>query len=236
MMGSSINNNNKRFLPKMPDNNKHLLHVRSSQTETDGSPKLPAADRIEYGEIAVNFSAGKEVLSIKNSANQIVTFGDEVYIGEEAPAEGSHAEIFIDESVDPIEVEIYSKEQMDKQLAALTEKDNKLQADTDSKVVRGNEETNVTSNILIDESVDPVEVEIYTKGEIDTQVKSLTRTDTSLRSDLNQKVARGTEASSDVTDILIDTSASPAIEVYTKQQVDDMFAKLKQLNPSLVWN
>lgn len=220
----------------MPDNNKHLLHVRSSVTTDDGSPKLPAADRIEYGEIAVNFSAGKEVLSIKNSKDEIVSFGDEVYIGKNAPAEGSHAEIFIDESVNPIEVEIYSKQQMDEQIAALTKKDNELQTNADSKVVRGDEETNVTSNILIDESVDPVEVEIYTKGEIDTQVKSLTTTDDSLRSDLNQKVARGTEASSNVTDILIDTSASPAIEVYTKQQVDDMFAKLKQLNPSLVWN
>lgn len=58
----------------MPDNNKHLIHVRSNQTLEDGSPKLPSVDRIEYGEIAINYNAGKETISFKNSNNQIVAF------------------------------------------------------------------------------------------------------------------------------------------------------------------
>lgn len=166
----------------MPDNNKHLIHVRSNQTLEDGSPKLPSADRIEYGEIAVNYNAGKETISLKNSNNEIVAFGDEVFIGTSEPSPGSHAEIFIDESVDPLTVEIYSKD------------------------------------------------------EIDTMVDTLNQKDSELESELDQKVVRGSEETSTSTDILIDTTESPSVEVYTRQQVDDMFAKLKQLNPSLVWN
>jgi len=52
---------------------KHLIHAHSSVV-TDGQPKLPAAERIRYGEIAVNFAEGYETLSLRNSNDDIVTF------------------------------------------------------------------------------------------------------------------------------------------------------------------
>ena len=54
---------------------KHLLHVRSNQPNTEGNgPKLPTPEQIEYGEIAINYLKDNETISIKNSANEIVTF------------------------------------------------------------------------------------------------------------------------------------------------------------------
>ena len=57
-------------------NPKHLIHAHSSVV-TEGEPKLPAASRIAYGEIAVNFADGHETLSIKNSNDDIVTFSSD---------------------------------------------------------------------------------------------------------------------------------------------------------------
>ena len=54
---------------------KQLLHVRSNQPNTEGNgPKLPTPEQIEYGEIAINYLKDNETISIKNSANEIVTF------------------------------------------------------------------------------------------------------------------------------------------------------------------
>ena len=52
---------------------KHLLHVKSKEL-VEGKPKLPTKDDIVYGEIAINYLKDNETISIKNSANEIVTF------------------------------------------------------------------------------------------------------------------------------------------------------------------
>ena len=62
----------------MADNNyTHLIHANSSGIKIDGSPKLPSADRIEYGEIAVNYLFDREKLCIKNSKDKIITFSSD---------------------------------------------------------------------------------------------------------------------------------------------------------------
>ena len=65
---------------------KKLLHIKSASV-ANGAPKLPTASQIEYGEIAVNYGDGVETLSIKNSANEIVTFTNDktllAYIDEQ---------------------------------------------------------------------------------------------------------------------------------------------------------
>lgn len=65
---------------------KKLLHIKSTSVD-NGAPKLPTANQIEYGEIAVNYGDGVETLSIKNSANEIVTFTNDktllAYIDEQ---------------------------------------------------------------------------------------------------------------------------------------------------------
>lgn len=51
-----------------------LLHLRSKNLLDDGTPKMPEASNIEYGEIAVNYAKDGETLSIKNDNNEIVQF------------------------------------------------------------------------------------------------------------------------------------------------------------------
>ena len=48
-----------------------LIHKRSSVI-TDNKPKLPQADGLEFGEIAINYADGYETISFKNTENEIV--------------------------------------------------------------------------------------------------------------------------------------------------------------------
>ena len=57
----------------MATNNYHVIH-RKSSVVNGGVPKLPSASTIEYGEIAVNFGAGGETLSIRNNQDVVVRF------------------------------------------------------------------------------------------------------------------------------------------------------------------
>jgi hypothetical protein len=48
-----------------------IINKRSSVV-ADNNPKLPQADNLEYGEIAINYADGYETLSFKNTANEVV--------------------------------------------------------------------------------------------------------------------------------------------------------------------
>ena len=62
----------------MAKNVNHLQNVRSSVIE-NGKPKLPTANVLLEGEIAVNYADGYETLSIKSSSGNIVTFSSDDY-------------------------------------------------------------------------------------------------------------------------------------------------------------
>lgn len=53
--------------------NKTILNKRSNAVNIDGIPKIPSSAQLQYGEIAINYAAGVETLSIKNSNDNIVT-------------------------------------------------------------------------------------------------------------------------------------------------------------------
>ena len=53
--------------------NKTILNKRSNAVNSDGTPKIPSSAQLQYGEIAINYAAGVETLSIKNSNDNIVT-------------------------------------------------------------------------------------------------------------------------------------------------------------------
>ena len=55
-----------------------VCHKRSSVI-TEGIPKQPTTDQIDYGEIAINYAASGETLYIKNSENAIAKFKDDKY-------------------------------------------------------------------------------------------------------------------------------------------------------------
>ena len=58
----------------MAENNyTHLIHANSDTIE-GGSAKLPSADRIEHGEIAINYAQNSETIFIKNNRDGIVSF------------------------------------------------------------------------------------------------------------------------------------------------------------------
>ena len=160
--------------------NKTLLLKRSQQVEENGLPKLPTPDQLDYGELAINYAEGKETISFKNSANNIVCLNQEVEIGT-TPSEGevSLAKIIIDESVDPLSVDVYTKEQVDTQVDALEAVDSRLRTDVDNKVLRGNESATEQSTLLVDESAS-VEYEVYTKEQVDAIIAQL-KTDNNLK-------------------------------------------------------
>ncbi len=51
---------------------KQLLHVKSKDL-VEGKPKLPTVEQIDYGELAINYAADNEKISLKNSSDSIVT-------------------------------------------------------------------------------------------------------------------------------------------------------------------
>lgn len=50
-----------------------VLNKRSNVVLEDGNPKIPTADQLNYGEIAINYASGVETLSTKNSDDEVVS-------------------------------------------------------------------------------------------------------------------------------------------------------------------
>lgn len=53
----------------------NIIEKRSSRL-VNGNVALPAAEGIEYGELAVNYAVDNEVIAFKNNANEIITIKD----------------------------------------------------------------------------------------------------------------------------------------------------------------
>jgi hypothetical protein len=66
----------------MAKNIQHILHKKSNDANANGSPKLPTADVLSNGEIAINYKKGIETISIKNDNNEIVTFSSDNQIND----------------------------------------------------------------------------------------------------------------------------------------------------------
>lgn len=50
-----------------------VKNIRSNSVGTNGKPKLPTPNQLDYGEIAVNYKEGYETLSLKNDGGKIVS-------------------------------------------------------------------------------------------------------------------------------------------------------------------
>lgn len=64
-----------------------VLHKKSNIVN-QGEPKLPTSGQVEYGEIAVNYAASAETISIRNSNDDIVPFSSDYIINERIAASG----------------------------------------------------------------------------------------------------------------------------------------------------
>ena len=152
---------------------KKLLHLKSNVVNPNGTPKLPTSEQIELGEIAVNYADGHETLAIKNSNGDVVSFSndqilmdyvdskDDVmikYSGDSDPSVGSPIEIFIDDTVEPKEVDVYTQKQVDDKIDG---------------VIQVNESGDtLTATVVVDETVN-LDVEFYTKAQVDTIIRKL---------------------------------------------------------------
>jgi len=152
---------------------KKLLHLKSAVVNSNGTPKLPTSEQIELGEIAVNYADGHETLAIKNSNGDVVSFSndqtiidyvdskDDVmikYSGDPDPSVGSPIEIFIDDTVEPAEVDVYTQKQVDDKIDG---------------VVQVNESGDtLTATVVVDETVN-LDVEFYTKAQVDAIIQKL---------------------------------------------------------------
>lgn len=154
---------------------KHLLHKKSGLTiENDGvvSPKLPTASDLLLGEIAVNYATGYETISLKNSSNNIVQFVSKTYVDNAVEEAGSvkevsvgattptssTVEVFIDTSIDPETVDVYTKEQVDSKI--------------DNLIVIGTSGTSSATDLFVDTSED-TSIEVYTKAQVDSIIQKL---------------------------------------------------------------
>lgn len=73
------NNNNNLLIMDKKLKIKSLQHKRSSVVN-DNTPKLPTAEQLVYGEIAINYAKDYETLSIRNSDDAVVTFSSDSII------------------------------------------------------------------------------------------------------------------------------------------------------------
>jgi hypothetical protein len=67
-------------------NYKKVRLKRSNVINDDKTPKLPTSANMEYGELAINYASGVECISTKNASGEIITFKEDVHIGEESDA------------------------------------------------------------------------------------------------------------------------------------------------------
>lgn len=74
---TKLNNNNLLIMANLKIGS--LQHKRS-RVVNDNTPKLPTAEQLAYGEIAINYAENLETLSIKNDANNVVTFSSDSII------------------------------------------------------------------------------------------------------------------------------------------------------------
>lgn len=269
------------------DNRRKVLNYWSSGV-TQGSPNKP--DDLSNGEIALNIKEGLETIFFKNTNGDIVSIQNEVIVGE-APSGDTTAKIVVDITEDPVELEIYTKEEVDSKVDEINEeldnlgkKDDELDGkisgiegditdikeditdiekkleDTGHDVFVGDETDSEVGQILVDITEEPFELEIYTKEEVDSafsdvngridkiegdvsnvegEVSDIKTKVTGVEGDITDikkkledaghDVFVGNETTNDVGQILVDESLNPEeIEIYTKSEVDSKFEGVNQ--------
>lgn len=89
-----------------------VKNIRSNSVGTNGKPKLPTPNQLDYGEIAVNYKEGYETLSLKNDGNKIVSLSvnsvEDVKVNGEGVVKNKTAEITMKGDTIPVSGGQYS--------------------------------------------------------------------------------------------------------------------------------
>lgn len=128
----------------MTKNINYVSHKKSKLKTNDGKPQLPSASSLVEGEIAINYAEDVETLSIKNESGTVVTFSSDNYYTEQklgSAFTGSNS------------------------ATTVTDILNSLEVGEEVEVNSGDTPTGNTIELWIDESIEPVTVEVYTKAE-----------------------------------------------------------------------
>ena len=128
----------------MTKNVNHIQHVKSSVV-VEGKPKLPQPSALVEGELAINYADGVETISIKNASSDIVTFSSDNYYTEQKLGSGFTGEnsgITVTDALENLEV------------------------GSEVEISSGVTPTGETVDLWVDESVDPLTVDAYTKAEV----------------------------------------------------------------------
>lgn len=106
-----------------------------------------------------------------------------------------------------------------------------------NKVEVGEENPSSTNiELFVDTSIDPVEVDMYTKEEINSIVTELQEEISEAEGKDEVEIGTTTPSTESTVELFVDTSDTTSYDVYSKAEVDSLFAKLIQLNPDLNWN
>ena len=146
---------------------RHVIHAHSVKTD-NGNPKLPDLDRIEYGEIAINYASGAETISFKNTNNEFVLVKTDDYYQKK----------FDDTNKNIEDNELVTSAALNN----LNERINNIP----NEVLIGDVITGVP-DIFIDTS-ETKELEIYTREQIDSIISSL-ETDIEASTAITQQIS-----------------------------------------------
>ena len=145
----------------MAKNENFVSHKKSKQI-VDGKPKLPLATDLVEGEIAINFGKDVETLSIKNESGDVVTFSSDNYYTEQKLGSGFTGE---NSGRTVTDVIVENEEIVSSALNDLNDKIDNLDLGDEIEVNSGDTPSGQTIELWIDESITPIEADVYTKNE-----------------------------------------------------------------------
>ena len=146
----------------MGKNANFVSHKKSKQKNQDGSPKLPLASALVEGEIAINFAENVETLSILNESGDVVTFSSDNYYSEKKLGSGFTG---ANSAVTVTDVIVENEEIVSTALNDLNDRIDNLDLGNEVEVNSGDTPSGQTIELWIDESITPIEAEVYTKNE-----------------------------------------------------------------------
>lgn len=233
-------------------NNKKVL-IKRSNVVVNGAPKLPTADQLEYGELAMNYADGHETLSFKNSTNEVVKFESSEYLKSYVDGKVSEVSHELSDSYQSVSYPTTEEtggvsftpakagDDLDTAVKNLDTNVSKLVSE-----VLDNEEVTSSALTTIKESAgfnDNGQYVANGSSNYIASAKTLSEADSKLDAAI-KAVADAVSASPEEVyvgeteptgenkpDIFVDLSVDPvSVEVYTKQEVDGMLNEKVSLN------